>query len=61
MKNLRSLFVWVSLLFYGSLFAQTKKPTIMIMPSDNWCVQRYFTTDLIGNNFNKNLSLMVKK
>lgn len=55
MKNLRSLFVWVSLLFYGSLFAQTKKPTIMIMPSDNWCVQRYFTTDLIGNNFNKNV------
>lgn len=45
MKNLRFLFVWASLLFYGSLFAQTKKPTIMILPSDNWCVQRYFTTD----------------
>lgn len=24
--------------------AQTKKPTIMILPSDNWCVQRYFMT-----------------
>ena len=23
---------------------QTKKPTIMILPSDNWCVQRFFTT-----------------
>lgn len=45
MKNLRFLLVWVSLLFYGSLSAQTKKPTIMILPSDNWCVQRYFTTD----------------
>lgn len=45
MKNLRFLLVWASLLFYGSLSAQTKKPTIMILPSDNWCVQRYFTTD----------------
>lgn len=45
MKNLRSLLVWASLLLYGSLSAQTKKPTIMILPSDNWCVQRYFTTD----------------
>lgn len=24
--------------------AQEKKPTLMIVPSDNWCVQRYFTT-----------------
>lgn len=45
MKNLRFLLVWASLLLYGSLSAQTKKPTIMILPSDNWCVQRYFTTD----------------
>lgn len=27
------------------VFAQTeKKPTLMILPSDNWCTQRYFTT-----------------
>lgn len=26
-----------------SVFAQ-KKPTLMILPSDNWCTQRYFTT-----------------
>lgn len=45
MKSLRFLLVWASLLLYGSLSAQTKKPTIMILPSDNWCVQRYFTTD----------------
>lgn len=24
--------------------AQEKKPTLMIVPSDNWCTQRYFTT-----------------
>ncbi len=39
------MLVWASLLLYGPLSAQTKKPTIMILPSDNWCVQRYFTTD----------------
>ena len=27
------------------LFAQNKKPTIMILPSDNWCIQRYFITE----------------
>jgi hypothetical protein len=27
------------------LFAQAKKPTIMILPSDNWCEQRYFITE----------------
>lgn len=24
---------------------QAKKPTLMILPSDNWCVQRYFITE----------------
>ena len=34
----------ISLLFSLSLFAQqAKKPTIMILPSDNWCAARYFT------------------
>lgn len=27
-----------------SVIGQTKKPTIMILPSDNWCNQRYFMT-----------------
>lgn len=26
-------------------FAQCKKPTLMILPSDNWCSQRYFMTE----------------
>ena len=26
-------------------YAQAKKPTLMILPSDNWCVQRYFITE----------------
>lgn len=27
------------------LFGQAKKPTLMILPSDNWCTQRYFITE----------------
>jgi len=26
-------------------FAQSKKPTIMILPSDNWCEQRFFMSE----------------
>ena len=32
------------LLLAMTVTAQTKKPTIMILPSDNWCTQRYFMT-----------------
>lgn len=31
------------LLSEALLFAQAKKPTIMVVPSDNWCVQNNFT------------------
>lgn len=27
------------------VFGQAKKPTLMILPSDNWCTQRYFMTE----------------
>lgn len=33
-----------ALLLALSSLGQSKKPTLMILPSDNWCVQRYFTT-----------------
>ena len=29
-----------------ALAQQAKKPTIMILPSDNWCNQRYFMTNI---------------
>lgn len=36
--------VWIFLLFTSITWGQThKKPTLMILPSDNWCMQRYFT------------------
>lgn len=28
-----------------SIFGQAKKPTLMVLPSDNWCEQRYFMTE----------------
>lgn len=32
--------------FYTAVaFGQAKKPTLMILPSDNWCNQRYFMTE----------------
>lgn len=36
----------ITLLLTASLFVSAqKKPTLMILPSDNWCTQRYFTTE----------------
>jgi hypothetical protein len=34
--------LFICLLKVGTAFSQTKKPTLMILPSDNWCNQRYF-------------------
>lgn len=42
MKRFYLLFSMFMLIL--SVEAQTKKPTIMILPSDNWCTQRYFMT-----------------
>lgn len=39
----RILLFLLSLVFCGILGAQEKKPTLMILPSDNWCTMRYFT------------------
>lgn len=47
MPNIRKvLFVFAMISFSCvSLLAQPKKPTVMILPSDNWCTQRYFMTN----------------
>ncbi|MCI5758228.1 MAG: DUF6175 family protein, partial [Bacteroidales bacterium] len=43
-KRIRLLFLALFVSVFS--YAQTaKKPTIMILPSDNWCVQRYFTQE----------------
>lgn len=38
------LFLLLVAFLSGMVQAQEKKPTLMIVPSDNWCTQRYFTT-----------------
>lgn len=44
MKKL-SLSILISIAFVVLSHAQAKKPTLMILPSDNWCEQRYFMTE----------------
>ena len=38
-KNILSIILMFCIFF---VFSQAKKPTLMILPSDNWCTQRYF-------------------
>jgi hypothetical protein len=46
MKKIKNLLIALGLFASTSnLFAQAKKPTLMILPSDNWCEQRYFMTE----------------
>lgn len=40
-KNIRLLFIFVLSMLSINAVSQ-KKPTLMILPSDNWCTQRYF-------------------
>jgi hypothetical protein len=42
---MRSLFLFLVLIAANFVFAQAKKPTIMVLPSDNWCEQRFFMTE----------------
>jgi len=39
------LFIMCILIAYNTS-AQAKKPTLMIFPSDNWCIQRYFYKEI---------------
>jgi len=42
---MRNIFITLLLLSPFFAFSQSKNPTIMILPSDNWCNQRYFMTE----------------
>lgn len=44
--NKKFLIIIILLLSFSSIsFCQkAKKPTLIILPSDNWCTMRYFTT-----------------
>lgn len=41
---MRKLFLLAAIVFMGfSGFSQAKKPTIMVVPSDNWCIKNGYT------------------
>lgn len=44
-KNFKFLLVASFIFTVNFAFGQAKKPTLMILPSDNWCEQRYFMTE----------------
>jgi hypothetical protein len=44
-NNLQRLLFGLLIIASFSSLGQAKKPTIMILPSDNWCEQRYFMTE----------------
>jgi hypothetical protein len=45
-KEKQFVFVIITFsLLTNAVFGQAKKPTLMILPSDNWCEQRYFMTE----------------
>ena len=52
--------ILISLLFFGTFFAfsQTKNPTLMILPSDNWCNQQYFMTELAHSSHKCNFFIL---
>lgn len=41
----KTILTLIGLLVTVIIFGQAKKPTLMILPSDNWCTQRYFMTE----------------
>ncbi len=47
MKNysFSSILFTIFFLFLTEIHGQDKKPTLMVLPSDNWCIQRYFITE----------------
>lgn len=46
MKKLHFIiFASIFVCLTSTVFSQAKKPTLMILPSDNWCEQRYFMTE----------------
>lgn len=42
---MRKLLLFILLVFVSSTIIAQKKPTLMILPSDNWCTQRYFMSE----------------
>ncbi|HZJ73979.1 MAG TPA: DUF6175 family protein, partial [Perlabentimonas sp.] len=53
MKRLFSIFIFTTLTL--SLFAQAKKPTIMVVPSDQYCISRGYKMEFESMGANQTL------
>ncbi len=54
MKKISLLIIMLGLFAStNTLFGQAKKPTLMVLPSDNWCEQRYFMTEFDNQGTNQ--------
>ena len=44
---MKKIFITLSLVLIGfaTVFGQAKKPTIMVVPSDNWCIKNGYTME----------------
>lgn len=46
MKKIHLILLFLSIIGISqNIYGQAKKPTLMVLPSDNWCEQRYFMTE----------------
>ncbi len=39
-----TIYTVLLIMLYSTIFAQAKKPTLMVVPSDNWCIKNGYTT-----------------
>ncbi len=39
-----TIYTVLLIMLYSTIFAQAKKPTLMVVPSDNWCIKNCYTT-----------------
>lgn len=51
----RIFFFCVALLLAHSAFCQAKKPTVMVVPSDNWCFERDFKQSYSNNGVTRDM------
>ena len=49
------VFISLTLSCYITTFCQDKKPTLIILPSDNWCIQRFFMVEFNNQGTKQNV------
>ena len=61
MKKLHLMLLYLSIVGISqNIFGQAKKPTLMVLPSDNWCEQRYFMTEFDNQGTKQKVDMQIK-